>query len=104
MYLIQKLKGALMGKKRNGYGEVVSKKEAVEELSEKVVETVEVSKARTLKIGDTVMHPTFAEGRIIKFATIDKVIGDFGGSLRTVSIDDVVLPTVEEGVEDEPEE
>ncbi len=80
-----------MGRKSKG-GEVISKKEAVEAMNEKVVEAPEVSIARTMKIGDIVSHPTFGEGRIVKFNTIDKIIGDFGGSLRTIPLDEIELP------------
>jgi dsDNA-specific endonuclease/ATPase MutS2 len=103
MYLNNLIKGVFMGRKKAG-GDVISKKEAVEELSEKVVEAPEVKQARTMKVGDKIFHSTFAEGKIVKFITIDKIVGDFGGSLRTVTIEEIVVPAepeIEEPVEDE---
>jgi len=80
-----------MGRKsKESKGEgVISKKEAIKVMNEKVVVAPEASTASVMKIGDIVTHSTYGEGKIIKFSTIDKIIGDFGGSLRTIPLDEI---------------
>ena len=109
MYLIKLIEGVFMGRKKvkEDGGDVISKKEVFEELNEKVVETVEVTMAKTMKVGDSVMHPTFGEGKIVKFSTIGKIIGAFGGTLRTIPLDELETPVsnataeIEEEADDE---
>lgn len=87
--------------KNGGYVE----KDAEASLGEKVVDNFTKDAEETTKVeeklfkkGDLVWHDTFGSGTVIKLHG-NKVMGDFGGSLRTVSTDK--LSEVVDGVEDE---
>lgn len=99
-----------MGRKSKGEG-VISHKKAFGELDEKVVEGFDEVEAEeveesveskineeattdkvvesAVKVGTTVFSETFGEGKIIEVKKNGHFVGNFGGSQRTLSIDDV---------------
>ena len=97
-----------MRKKKKSEQEPYTTKEAFTSLGEKVEDAPKTEEA--LLVGEQVRHVTFGIGTVIRKNSSEVVIGDFGGTLRTLPIEELTLvvpepiETTVEAVEEEEDE